>query len=91
MTQEPVLALLDHTKVFEVHSDASDFAIGGVLMQDRHPIFESRKLNDTERRYTVQEKEMITIVHYLRTWRHYLLGSHFIVKADNVTTSYFQT
>ena len=54
MTQEPVLALLDHTKVFEVHSDASDFAIGGVLMQDRHPIaFESCKLNDTERRYTV--------------------------------------
>ncbi|KAL6326371.1 hypothetical protein AAG906_007876 [Vitis piasezkii] len=31
----------------------------GVLMQERHPItFESRKLNDTKRRYTVQEKEM---------------------------------
>ncbi|RVW33091.1 Transposon Tf2-2 polyprotein [Vitis vinifera] len=70
----------------------ADFAIGGVLMQERHPIaFESRKLNDTERRYTVQEKEMTTIVHYLRTWRHYLLGSHFIVKTDNVATSYFQT
>ena len=87
-----MLILLDHTKVFEVHTDASDFAIGRVLMQERHPIaFESRKLNDTERRYTVQEKEMTTIVHYLRTWRHYLLGSHFIVKNDNVATSYFQT
>ena len=61
-------------------------------MQERHPIaFESRKLNDTERRYTVQEKEMTAIVHCLRTWRHYLLGSHFIVKIDNVATSYFQT
>ncbi|RVX18881.1 Transposon Tf2-12 polyprotein [Vitis vinifera] len=51
----------------------------------------SRKLNDAERRYTVQEKEMTAIVHCLRTWRHYLLGSHFIVKTDNVATSYFQT
>ncbi|KAL0287965.1 UNVERIFIED_CONTAM: RNA-directed DNA polymerase [Sesamum calycinum] len=55
----------------------SDFSIGGVLMQESHP--ESRKLNDTERRYTVQEKEMTAVVHCLRTWRHYLLGSKFIV------------
>ena len=32
MIEEPVLTLLDHTKVFEVHIDASDFAIEGVLM-----------------------------------------------------------
>ncbi|KAK3027685.1 hypothetical protein RJ639_041395 [Escallonia herrerae] len=59
VTEELVLALSDHTKVFELQTDASDFAIGGVLMQEGHPIaFESHKLNDTERRYTVQEKEM---------------------------------
>ena len=68
VTEEPVLALPDHTKVFEVHIDASDFAIGGVLMQDRHPIvYESRKLNNTERLYTVQKKEMTVIIHCLRT------------------------
>ncbi|RVW76388.1 Retrovirus-related Pol polyprotein from transposon 17.6 [Vitis vinifera] len=92
VTEELVLALLDHIKVFEVHTDASDFSIEEVLMQDRHPItFESRKLNDTERRYIVKENEMTTIIHCLHTWRHYLLGSHFVVKTDNVATKYFLT
>ena len=63
-----MLALPDHTKGFEVHIDASGFAIGGGLMQDRHPIaFKSRKLNDTERCYMVQKKEMTAIIHCLRT------------------------
>ena len=49
-----MLALPDHTKVFKVHSDASEFSIGRVFMKERHPIaFESRKLNDIERHYTV--------------------------------------
>lgn len=47
MKKELVLALLDHTKVFEIHTDASNFAIRRVLMQDSHPIaFESCKFND---------------------------------------------
>ena len=92
ITGEPILALTNLNKPFELHTDASDFAIGGVLMQEDHPIaFESRKLNDTERRYTVQEKEMTAVIHCLRTWRHYLLGSKFVIKTDNVATSYFQT
>lgn len=86
------MVLPDHTRPFEVHTDASDFAIGGVLMQDGHPIaYKSCTLNDTERRYTVQEKDMTAIVHCLQTWRHYLLKSKFVVMTDNVATSYFQT
>ncbi|XP_034683225.1 uncharacterized protein LOC117912645 [Vitis riparia] len=92
VTEELVLALPDHTKGFEVHTDVLDFDVGGVLMQDRYLIaFEGCKLNDMERYYTVQENEMTAIVHCLRTWRHYLLRFHFIVKIDNVATSYFQT
>lgn len=40
----------DHSKTYEVHMDAFDCAIWGVLMQEGHPIaFERRKLNDAER------------------------------------------
>ena len=30
--EEPMLALPDHTKTFEAHIDASNFAIGGLFM-----------------------------------------------------------
>lgn len=29
VVKEPILALPDHTKAYEVHTDASHFAIGG--------------------------------------------------------------
>lgn len=85
-----MLRLMAHSKSLEVHTNATDFAIGGMLVQDGHPIaLESRKL-DIEWRYTVQEKEMAAVVHCLRTWRYYLLGTKFEVKTDNIVTSYFQ-
>lgn len=72
-------------------TDASDYAISGVLMLQGLLIsFESRKLSDMERRYFMHEKEMTTVVHYLRVWRHYLLEAYFVVYIDNVATSCFQ-
>ena len=32
---------------------------------------------------------MIAIIHCLHVWRHYLIGKLFVVKTDNVATSYF--
>ncbi|XP_038979221.1 uncharacterized protein LOC120109561 [Phoenix dactylifera] len=92
IASEPVLRLPDFSKSFEVHMDASNLALGGVLIQDGHPVaFESRKFNDTERRYTVHEKEMTAVIHCLDKWRHYLLGVPFMVVTDNVANTYFQT
>lgn len=51
------------------HTDASDYAIGGVLVQEGHPIaYESRKLIELwreSRGSAVQEKEITAIVHCL--------------------------
>lgn len=61
-------------------------------MQESHPVaYESRKLNDTERRYTVHEKELLAVSHCLRVWRHYLLGSKFVVKTDNTAVIPYTT
>jgi hypothetical protein len=49
----PVLKLLDFDKDFEIHFDASDFAIKGVLVQKGRLVgaFEGKKLSETERRW----------------------------------------
>nr|GEX33398.1 hypothetical protein CTI12_AA187700 [Tanacetum cinerariifolium] len=48
------------------------------------------KVKRDGRKYTVQEKEMTVVVHFLRIGRHYLLGLTFVIKTDNIATSYFQ-
>ena len=56
IASEPILKLLDFELLFEVHTDASDKAIGGVLVQEGHPMaFKSRKLNDVEQRYSTHK------------------------------------
>ena len=38
MTRGPVVGLVDVAKPFEIETNASDFALGGVVIQEGHPI-----------------------------------------------------
>jgi hypothetical protein len=92
LVKAPVSKLADFDKDFEIHSDASDFAIGGVIVQDGRPVtFESKKLNETERRWPTHEKEMWAVIYCLKTWGHYLGSKDVVVWTDNVTLKYFST
>ena len=72
--------LPDNTKQFVLECDASDFAIGAVLRQEKdgflHPVaYFSRKLNPAEINYHVFDKELLAIVHSLKHWRRFLEGA----------------
>ena len=84
LTHAPVLQLPDFQRpFFVVVTDASGKGLGAVLMQDNHPIaFESRKFKPTEVKYSTYDKELSAVVHALKMWKHYLMGSEFIIKTD---------
>ena len=92
ISTKPVLRLPDLDLPFEVQIDASDRALGGVLVQEGHHVaFESKKLNNAEQKYSTHEKEMTVVIHCLQQWRYYLLGSIFTMVTDNVANTFFKT
>jgi hypothetical protein len=90
MSTCPVLALPNFTLLFVLECDTSGERIGAVLMQGGHPIvFESRKLSQTERLYSIYDKEILAIMHALTKFRQYLVGNKFVVKTDHNSLKYF--
>jgi hypothetical protein len=59
-------------------------------MHGGHPIvFESMKLSQPERLYSIYDKEMLAIMHALTKFRQYLVGNKFVVKTDHNSLKYF--
>ncbi|GJP47149.1 hypothetical protein CLOM_g6376 [Closterium sp. NIES-68] len=95
LTSSPVLRIADPSRPFKVLTDASDFAIGAILLQDSgeglQPIaYESRKLQASERNYPVHDKEMLAIVHAFKVWRCYLPGADVTVRTDHKSLQYLR-
>lgn len=81
---------------YAITTDASNDAIGAVLTQDHgqgpQPVaFESRKLTPTEQRWATHDKELLSIIHALKKWKHYVQGAKFVVETDHQSLKYFQT
>ena len=96
LQKAPVLQLADQSKAYIVTTDASDYAMGAVLSQmgedGEHPVaYESRKMNPAEQNYPTHERELLAVIHALRTWRHYLLGRKFTIVTDHHSLKFLQT
>ena len=83
LTSSPVLLIPDINKPFRIETDSSDFGVGAVLLQPSddpnsttwHPVaYESKKLSSAERNYPAQERELLGIIHALRTWECFIDG-----------------
>ncbi|CDJ41910.1 OSJNBa0079C19.6 protein, related [Eimeria tenella] len=57
------LQVPDTTKLFELYTDASGYAIGAVLEQDGKPIgFLSQVMNPMQQRYSIYDQELLALV-----------------------------
>ena len=84
-------AVLSHPRFdhpFIIDADASGTGLGGVLSQviegkERPIAFISRHLSAAEEKWHIRDKEALGIIWALESFRHFLLGSEFMVRTDH--------
>ena len=78
------LAAPDFTKPFSIYTDASEVAMGAVLLQeDRIVGFYSRKFKGPETRYSAFDREALALVAALKHYRYLLIGAEAVVFTDH--------
>ncbi|GJP50962.1 hypothetical protein CLOM_g10117 [Closterium sp. NIES-68] len=96
LTSAPVLILPDPERDYVIEVDASDQAVGAVLIQDQgnglQPIaYLSKKLHGVELNYPIHDKEALAIIIAFKMWRCYLQGRKTTVYTDHCSLKYLKT
>jgi len=92
LTTALVLAQLDNSKPYDVYCDASGTGLGCVLMQENRVIvYASRALRPHEVNYPTHDLELAVVIHTLKIWRHYLMGTHCNIYTDHKSLKYIFT
>ncbi|KAJ1040702.1 hypothetical protein NDA10_002716 [Ustilago hordei] len=97
-TSAGVLQHFDYHLPTRLETDASDFAIAGVLKQEHegrwHSVaFYSRKMSSAEKNYEIHDKELLAVVACLTQWRHMLAGlpNQLVILTDHEALKYFKS
>ena len=88
LMNRPILRLPDMTKDFILRTDASDQAVGAVLLQECcdelfSVAFTSKKFTEREKRYSTMEKECLALVWAVKKFQVYLYGKTFTLQTDH--------
>jgi RNase H-like domain found in reverse transcriptase len=87
--KETLLTYPNFNKTFEIHTDASKVQLEDCILQEgRRVALYSRKLNPAQTRYTITERELLSIVETLKEFRNILLGQQIIVHTDHANLTY---
>jgi hypothetical protein len=87
-----VLAQPDNSKPYEVYCDALGTGLGCVLMHENRVIaYASRALRPHEKNYPTHDLEIAVVVHALKMWRHYLMGTRCNIFTDHKSLKYILT
>ena len=93
----PVLSIADPNKVYILHTDASDYAMGAILMQmdengDLHPIaYASKTFNEAQRNYDTTDREALAVVWALEHFNTYCEGHKYTLITDHIALTYIYT
>ncbi|GIY15933.1 hypothetical protein CDAR_510641 [Caerostris darwini] len=88
LTRSPVLTIFKQGRTTELHTDASKYGYGAVLLQAAedgklHPIhYMSKKTSLAEEKYSSYELEVLAVVEALKKFRIYLLVNKFKIVTD---------
>ena len=93
LTIDPILRLPDPEKTFVLRTDALDYGIGAVLIQEHEGklfliFYASKKLSDAEGNYSTIEKECLAVVWGIKRFHVYLYGVHFVLQTDHEPLKY---
>jgi ribonuclease HI len=82
----------DLQKSFDIYCDVSRQGLGCVLMLEGHVIaYVSRQLRKHELNYLTHDLELAAVVHALKIWRHYVMGTKCQIYTDHKSLKYIFT
>ena len=84
----PILAFPYFSLPFFIQTDASNNAIGSVLLQKQSNLckpvaFASRKLSETEKRYSTTEKKLLAIINAYDQFYSHVYGRKIVFYSDH--------
>jgi hypothetical protein len=92
LTTALVLVMPDLQKGFNIYCGAYQQGLGCVLMQEGHVIaYTSRHLRKHEQNYPTHDLELAVVVHALKIWRHYIIGTKYKIYTDHKSLKYIFT
>ena len=90
LTSAPIVSLPRDEGEFRLDTDARGWAIGAVLSQiqdgqERVISYGSRLYSKAEEHWCTTRKELLAVVYFVKYFKQYLLGRHFVIRTDHAT------